>query len=206
MIRAWWLAMAVLVVTLGGCASPYTLVPASSIVVAHGTIRVDPGIAWNRMPPRRADIAWEENWTANGPALDAIGFIGALPDGEAIVRQRRGADRRVPVFRATMTPSDLVSMIETACRIRAGAAVFETLDVQPARLLGHAGIRFDFAYVGPDEIRRRGRVLAAVIDGRLYALTLDGAALHYFGAALVDFDRIAASARPGAAAPPHPRP
>lgn len=179
---------------LAACAPHYTLVPPAAVAVARGAMTVHPGIAWNRAPKGRYDTAWEENWTENGPALDSIGFIGGLPDGEAITRQRRRADRKVPVFRATMTPQDLVSMIESHYRIKAGATLFETRGIEPASVLGRPGLRFDFDYVGVDEVRRRGRAMIAVIDAKLYCLTLDGAALHYFGAALPEFDAIVSTA------------
>ncbi len=183
-----------LFLVLAACAPRYTLVPPATVAVAKKTMHVRPGIAWNRVPRGKHDIAWEENWTQNGVALDTIGFIGALPDGHAIVKQRRRADQKVPVFRATMSPQDLVAMIESHYRIRAGAAVFETRAVVPVRFLGSPGLRVDFAYVGADEVRRRGRAVLAVVDGAFYCVSLDGAALHYFESALPEFDAIARSA------------
>jgi hypothetical protein len=186
-----------LLLALAACAPHYTLVPPSTVAVAKNGMRVRPSIAWNRAPRGRYDIAWEENWTANGPGLDSIGFIAGLPDGEAIARQRRKTDRKVPVFRATMSPDDLVAMIESYYRIRAGAALFETRAVAPATFLGRAGLRFDFAYVGADEVKRRGRAVLAVIDGAFYCVSLDGADRHYFDAALPEFDAMARSATRG---------
>lgn len=187
-------ATVALLLMLAACAPRYTLVPPGSVAVARRSLHVHPGIAWNRLPKGKHDIAWEENWTQNGVALDTIGFIGALPDGRAIVRQRRKANQQVPAFRATMSPEDLVAMIESYYRIRAGAALFETRGVVPVRFLGRSGLQMDFAYVGADEVRRRGRAVLAVVDGRFYCLSLDGAALHYFDAALPEFDAIARTA------------
>ncbi len=184
----------VLLVLLGACAPRYALVPPGSVTVAKKSLRVHPGIAWNRIPKGKHDVAWEENWTQNGVSLDTLGFIGGLPDGRAIVRQRRKAEQKVPVFRATMSPEDLVAMIESFYRIRAGAVTFETRAVVPVRFLGRAGLQMDFAYLGADELRRRGRTVLAVVDGNFYCVSLDAAALHYFEAALPEFDAIARSA------------
>lgn len=180
---------------LGGCAAGYQLVEARPVAVAKGTITVAPSTAWNRMPRRPFDIAEEENWTANGPLLDSIGFIGGLADGKAIVKQRRKDQQQVPVFRASMSPQDLVSMVESFYRIRNDVTVFEPVKVEPARFLGSAGLRFDYAYVGADGLRRRGRAVMSVIDERLYLMALDAAQSHYFDAALPEFDRIAEAAR-----------
>ena len=42
-------------------------------------------------------------------------------------------------------------------------------------------------------MKRRGRSFLAVIDGQLYLMSLDGAASHYFDAALPDFEGMAGS-------------
>lgn len=180
---------------LAACAPTYTLVAAAPAAVARNTIKVTPTTAWNKAPRGSFDSAWEETWTANGALLDRITFIGGLPDGQAIAKQRPKADRQVPVFRATMSPQDLVAMIETYHRIRDGATVFETKAVEPVTFVGRPGLRFDYDYVGADEVRRRGRAILAVASGKLYLMALDGAAIHYFDTALVDFSAMAASAQ-----------
>lgn len=180
---------------LQGCVPSYTLVKPEPVKVAHGAMLVTPAIAWNKVPPGPYDIPNEENWTQNGPILDTIGFIGALTDGQAIAKQRPKDDRKVPVFHATMTPQDLVSMVESYYRIKAGATVFETVSVKPATFLGATGVRFNYNYVGADEVKRRGCSVFAVVDKKLYLMSLDAAALHYFDAALPAFDALTASAK-----------
>lgn len=187
------MALAALV-TAAGCAPKYTLVTTAPVVVAHNGIRVTPGMTWNKAPKSALDVAWEENWTQNGPLLDQITFIGGLPSGQAIVRQRRKDDRQVPVFRTTMTPQDLVSMIETYQRIRGGATVFETKSVTPITFVGKPGLAYDYAFVGADQVRRLGRSVVAIDGGKLYMMTLEGAALHYFDAARPAFDAMATAA------------
>lgn len=118
-----------------------------------------------------------------------------MPDGQAIAKQRRKDDRQVPVFRATMSPQDLVAMIESYYRVKAGAKVFEVKGVEPAMFIGRSGLRFDYSFVGADDIRRRGRTILAINGGKLYLMSLDGADIHYFEAAIGDFSTMAASAR-----------
>jgi len=45
-----------------------------------------------------------------------------------------------------------------------------------------------------DNVRRRGRSMIAVSGGKLYVMSLDGAALHYFDAELPEFEAMVASA------------
>ena len=86
-------------------------------------------------------------------------------------------------------------MIDTYHRIRDGATVFEPNGVEPVMFFGHPGLRFDYTYIGADEVKRRGQTVLAINSGRLYMMALDGAAIHYFDTALVDFSAMAASAR-----------
>lgn len=62
------------------------------------------------------------------------------------------------------------------------------------KFLGVAGVEFNYNYVGTDEVKRCGRSVLAIAGGKLYLMTLDGAALHYFDAALPEFERLAETA------------
>lgn len=188
----------VAVLALSACGPRYTLVPAAApMAVAKKSMTVRPGAAWNRAPRGKHDIAWEENWTRNGPLLDSLGFVGGLPNGQPLAKQRRKEDRKVPVFRADMSPQDLVSMLESYYRIKAGATVFAADTVAPATFLGAPGLRFDYAWIGADQVKRRGRAVMAIVAGKLYLATLDGASLYYFDAALPDFTAMTEGARLG---------
>lgn len=184
----------VVALLLVGCTPRFTLVNPQPVRVAKGTFTVRPSIAWNRAPPTPLDIPQEENWTQNGPQLDLITFIGGLKDGRAIAKQRTKDDRKVPVFRSNMTPQDLVSMVESYYRVKAQTTLFETTGVVPTSFLGRPGIEFSFNYVAPNEVKRKGRALISIIDGKLYFMSLDAAALHYFDAALPEFSRMCGNA------------
>jgi hypothetical protein len=179
---------------LSGCVPTYSLVRADkSVPVASGTMRVKPAIDWNKAPPGASSMLKAEVWTQNGPVLDAIVFLGGVKDGTAIVQQQKKEDRKVPVFQSSMTPQDLVAMVESYYRIRAGATIFETENLKPTTFLGTKGLDFTYHYVGSDEVKRRGRTVLAVVQQRLYLMTLDGAA-YYFAAAQPQFETLLASA------------
>lgn len=188
------LIVLVAALTLGGCVTGYTLVSPTPVAVAQGSMKVKPARAWNKAPKGAYDVPRQETWTQNGPLLDGVTFIGALESGQAMAKQKPKDDRKVPVFRADMNPQDLTSMIESYYRIKAGATIFDATGVKPITFLGKPGIQFDYNYVGADEVKRRGRAVLAVVDGKLYLMALEGAALHYFDAALPDFEALAASA------------
>ena len=162
--------------------------------VAGGRLIVTPSMEWNRIPRGRYDIPREENWTLNGPVLDGITFIAGVENDKRIVEQRRKDDRKVPNFRSDMTPQEIADMIESFYLIRGGSVEFEATAFQPRTFMGQPGFQIDYAHLGGDELRRQGRAVGAIINGRLYLILFDAARMHYFAAGLPEFERIVQSA------------
>jgi hypothetical protein len=156
---------------------------------------VTPTVRWNRQPRQLYDISREENWTLNGPLLDGLTFIGGLEHDKRIVVQRRKADRKVPNFRADMSPPEIAAMIESFYRIRGGATTFNMTNLSPRAFLGQPGFQFDYDYLGGDEVERRGRAVGAIINGRFYLALFAAAKMHYFDAGLPEYERIVQGAR-----------
>lgn len=182
-------------VALSGCAAKYELVPVAETSVARSTMIVAPSFAWNRVPRGPSDVRGEENWTANGPSLDLITFLGGIEDGRPIVKQRSRDQQQVPTFRANMTPQDLTSMLESFYRIRGQVSQFETNSVRPVTFVGVPGLRYEFEYVAGSGLRRQGVAVMAVLQDKLYLISLDAARSHYFQTALPEFDRLVETAR-----------
>ncbi len=174
----------------------YSLVRAEEVRVGDNSLAVTPPREWNRISARVfTDIRAVEDWTQNGPYLDGISFVTGLKDGKALVVQRSRDDRQVPKFRSNMTPFEIAAMLESFYRVRGGAVEFTTLSLAPRQFLGTDGFQFDFEHLDGDEVRRRGRAVGAVIEGRLYLVLFDAARSHYFPASLPDFEAVVASAR-----------
>lgn len=174
----------------------YSLVKAEEVRVGDNSLAVTPPREWNRVTARVfTDIRAVEDWTQNGPYLDGISFVTGLKDGKALVFQRSRDDRQVPKFRSNMTPFEIAAMLESFYRVRGGAVEFTTLSLAPRMFLGGNGFQFDFEHLDGDEVRRRGRAVGAIIDGRLYLILFDAARSHYFPALLPDFEAVVASAR-----------
>jgi hypothetical protein len=179
----------------GGGFGYYSLIRPGPETVARNTMLVAPTVPWNRQPRGFYDISREETWTLNGPLLDSLTFIGGLENGKRIVVQRRKADRKVPDFRADMSPPELAAMIESLYRIRAGATTFNMTNLAPRPFLGQPGFQFDYDYLGGDEVERRGRAVGAIINGRFYLALFDAARMHYLDAGVPEFERIVQSAQ-----------
>ena len=174
----------------------YSLVRAREVKVGNDQLAVTPPREWNRISARLfEDIAAVEDWTQNGPYLDGISFVTGLKDGKALVVQRRRDDRQVPKFRANMTAPEIAAMIESLFRVRGGAVDFRTTSLAPRTFLGVNGFQHDFEHLDSDEVRRRGRAVGAVVDGKLYLILYDAARSHYYNASLPDFEAVVNSAR-----------
>lgn len=174
----------------------YSLIQVHEIRVGDDSLAVTPPRQWNKISARLfTDIRDVEDWTQNGPYLDGISFVTGLKDGKALVYQRSRDDRQVPKFRANMTPPEIAAMVESLFRVRGGAIDFTTSSLTPRPFLGANGFQYDFEHLDSDEVRRKGRAVGAVLDGKLYLILYDAARSHYFNASLPDFEAIVASAR-----------
>lgn len=193
-------------VSLSACASSlgggsfgysgYSLVRVREVRVGNDSMAVTPPREWNKIAGSLfVDIHAVEDWTQNGPYLDGISFVTGLKDGKALVYQRRRDDRQVPKFRSNMTAPEIAAMIESLFRVRAGAVEFKTVALTPRPFMGTNGFQFDYEHLDSDEVRRKGRAVAAVINGRLYMILFDAARSHYYNALLPDFEALVNSAR-----------
>jgi hypothetical protein len=174
----------------------HTLVQVKETRVGNDSMAVTPPREWNKISSSLfVDIHAVEDWTQNGPYLDGISFVTGLKDGKALVYQRSRDDRQVPKFRSNMTPLEITAMIESLFRVRAGAVDFKTVALSPRAFMGYNGFQYDYEHLDGDEVRRKGRAVGAVIDGRLYLILFDAARSHYYGALLPDFEAVVNSAR-----------
>ena len=188
------IAMGAAVLALAGCMPGFTLVRAQDTFVGGNELIVTPGVAWNMLPTQRDQMDWEETWTRNGPLLETIAFVGGLPEGKTLRKQKKKSDRQVPLFRADMTPQDLVSMVEASYRTR-GVTVFDVESVEPVDFIGGKGLNVRFKYAPNNGISKKGSCVMRVVDRKLYVMKLEGVSSHYFDAAVPEFERMVASAR-----------
>jgi hypothetical protein len=157
---------------------------------------VTPPREWNKISASLfTDIRTVEDWTQNGPYLDGISFVTGLKNGKSLVYQRSRDDRQVPKFQSNMTPPEIASIIESLFRVRGGAVEFTTTSLAPRPFLGVSGFQYEFEHLDSDEVRRKGRAVGAVVDGKLYMILFDATRSHYYNALLPDFEVIVGSAR-----------
>ncbi|HTK59242.1 MAG TPA: hypothetical protein VL336_09700 [Sphingomicrobium sp.] len=174
----------------------YSLIRPKEVRVGDDSLAVTPPREWNKISARLfTDIRDVEDWTQNGPYLDGISFVTGLKDGKALVYQRSQDDRQVPKFRSNMTPPEIAAILESLFRVRGGAVEYKTTALAPRPFLGVSGFQYDYEHLDSDEVRRKGRAVGAVVDGKLYLILFDAARSHYYNALLPDFEAIVQSAR-----------
>jgi hypothetical protein len=188
----------ILVVTLAltvldACVPMYTLVKPGAKTVAANSFTVQPMSSWNAVPANMSQTKYEEVWTRNGPLLETVAFIGALPEGQAVIVQGKKEEKRVPLFRADMSPQDLASMVEASYRVR-GVTVFNTESVDPVDFLGGKGLHVRYTYAPNDGISKKGSAVLRVIDKKLYVMKLEGVSSHYYDVAVPEFELLVATA------------
>jgi hypothetical protein len=197
--------LAAMSVSLSGCAGVggegfgyggYSLIRPKEVRVGDNSMAVTPPREWNRISARLfTDIRDVEDWTQNGPYLDGISFVTGLKDGKALVYQRSQDDRQVPKFRSNMTPPEIAAILESLFRVRGGAIEYNVTALAPRPFLGVSGFQYDYEHLDSDEVRRKGRAVGAVVDGKLYLILFDAARSHYYNALLPDYEAIVQSAR-----------
>lgn len=185
---------AVAVLLLAAACAPFSLVPATSNDVAN--FRVDADITWSKVNQLRvqsdAPIAY---WTADGPNLNGILFIGGVKDGQTLIKKANDTDKNQAVYRSGMTATEIVEIWESAMSKLSDSTITKGGNIQPATFAGTTGFSFELQYVNKDEVDRSGLGYAAVKDGKLYLIFFAGTKLHHYPVRLASAKRIMESAR-----------
>lgn len=183
-----------LALATAGPALAYKLVPASKpIAVAKSTLTVRPDRDWNRQQVRVGRFA--ETWTLDGVPLNDLTFYGGIADNMTLFREVAKEERPLPCFSATMLAPDIVQLFEASYRVALSTSLMSIDSIEPAKFAGAEGFRFTYSFTVQEEnVRRKGEGRGAVIGGKLYLITFEAPAIHYFDRDVAAFRQIADSA------------
>lgn len=184
--------LAVVAVTLAGCAPQYALVPPQRTTVQNA-FSVVPGDPWNRWSFTFEKIGayqqiqaemWNgpvETWVADGYGLDRLIFIGGLANGASLIKPVADSKDPLPVFREDMTPSEVMEFLEATIARAGQTTLIETRNLRLTQFGGHPGFRFDLSYVRrDDEVDTDGTVVGAIRNKKLYLIFFSGTRLHHY--------------------------
>jgi hypothetical protein len=166
------------------------------VTVARSALTVAPAREWNRLGARPGRNS--ESWTLDGDTLNDLSFYGGIEDDKPLFRDADHAHRPLPHFSRRMLITDVPMLFESSYRIALQTPLMKVDGIAPATVAGHKGIRFTYGYSRfEEEVARKGEGYAAIVDGRLYMMTFEAPALHYFDAGIADARAVVASARLG---------
>ena len=184
---------------MAGPALAYKLVPAKApIAVAKSGLTIVPDKPWNRMTARPGRFA--ETWTLDGIALNDVTFYGGIADSTTLFREVDKADRPLPRFSKTMLAPDIAQLFEASYRVALATPLMSIDSIEPASFAGYDGFSFTYSFTTQgDEIKRKGEARGAIVGDRLYMMTFEAPAIHYYERDLAAFRQLADSARIAAA-------
>jgi len=185
--------LAVLLVLASPAIASNTLIVAGrSVAVVKSAMTVTPDREWNRIlsPP-----APNEVWTIDGQDLNELDFFGGIATNQSLFGEKmKRRSRPQPFFNATMLITDVPALLENSYRALININVMAIDQIEPVTFAGHQGIRFTYGYTPRDEVRRKGEAHAAIVDGKLYMITFEAPALHFFDAGIAAARAVVASA------------
>lgn len=190
-------AVLAMAVALSGCGS-YALVQPSHQVI-QGRLAVDTGMRWNKVTQKTPEstlfstTGQVEVWTADGENLDAIQFFAGVPDGAPLLTVT-DKTKSIGVFHSSMTPNDVMELVEATLSTAANTAITKSRDLRPATVAGVDGFRFEIDYAQHDDIDRVLSAAGTIHNGRLYLILFEGTSVYHYGRYLPEFERIVASA------------
>lgn len=153
--------------------------PGAAEKVADGAFNATSGKVWNRL--QQSEGKYQEVWTIDGHKLNRLAFYGGIPSGEPLLKERHKKKDPLPKVTETMLLPDVPGLLERTYRTQYGIPIFKLGKQEPAKLGGKPGIHFEYTYVSPDdEVERRGDAYAAIEAGKLFLVTYEAPALHYF--------------------------
>lgn len=175
----------------------YKLMPADQPqMVGKLGLTVTPPNAWNRLGAKIGRNA--ESWTLDGMSLNDLSFYAGIEEGRALFREVDKKNRPLPKFTASMLPTDIVAMFEGSYRVAAGTSLFEVGKIEPIVFAGKPGVRFGYSFVQQgEEVRRNGEGCGAIIGGKLYLITFEAPAIHYFDRDVARYRTLVGTARVG---------
>lgn len=171
------------------------LIPAGQrIKVAKSVLSVQPGIEWNKMGARPGRSS--ETWTLDGDGLNDLTFYGGVESGRPLFREVDKKNRPLPHVSSTMLLTDIPALLENSYRVALQTSAVQIETVEPVQFAGAKGVRFTYSFSSQNEtLRRRGEARAAMIGGKLYMITYEAPALHYYDRSYEAFRTVAESAR-----------
>lgn len=165
-----------------------------AVKVAKSTMIITPAENWNRSTYRASKKG--ETWSLDGPSLNEIYFAAAMVPGDTLYRDPNKKEKPLPLMRKNMQLSDVPEFFESSQRIAYNTSLYEITGVEPVKFLGQDGVRFTYQFaIEGNPLQYKGVVQAAFAGGKLYLISFDAPAIHFYDRDRAKAETVMASAK-----------
>lgn len=137
--------------------------------------KVTPTSSWNGLR-RESFGSVSERWTKDGLLLNGINFWHDIAEETALYKK---SEVEFAKFKSDMKATEILEFFVTS-KSQSGAEDVEAMNLRPASFGGADGFRFDVTFASTEGLKMRGKVLAAIIDGKLQLIEYWATDAHYF--------------------------
>ena len=163
------------------CVPTYSLVMPGTNSVADMQVQASSG--WNQAPAITTPTSRSasQTWTQDGPLLDRLVFIPAVPDGEPLLKVGKQS-AALPVFHKDMLPNELEELAESTFvkLFGEGNAAVSTSNLRPHNFGEHRGVMFDMNAAVTESPDYKGSVAAFIVNDLLYMMFYLAADPYYY--------------------------
>jgi hypothetical protein len=158
--------------------------------IAKSTLSATPASEWNRLS--RNDGPNTEVWTIDGDELDKVTFFGGILHGKPLLREVDRKNHPLPKVKVNMLLTDVPTLLESTYRVRGVHQI--SIDAQEPAMIGtHKAIRFTYSFARDDDVARKGEGIGTLVDKKLYLVTYEAPALHFFDKDVEKYRALAAT-------------
>lgn len=166
--------------------------PGPRAKIADSTFSAAPSSEWNKLSGREGKNV--EVWTVDGPALNKVTFFGGIDIGKPLLKETDKKNQPLPKVTPNMLITDIPALLETTYRSQFKANQISIDSQEPAIVGGHKGVKFTYSYARQDdEVQRKGEAIGTVKGNKLYLLTYEAPALHFFDKDVEKFRQLAST-------------
>ena len=165
--------------------------PGERAGIAKSRISATPDGEWNRLSLNSGKNV--EVWTLDGDSLNKVTFFGGIAAGQPLLRERGKKADPLPKVAGDMLVTDIPTLLETTYRSYYAVNQMSIDTQSPAKLDGHAGIRFTYSFTKNDEVRRKGEAIGAFVNGQLYLISYEAPEIYFFDKDSEKFRSLAAT-------------
>lgn len=166
--------------------------PGPRAKIADSSFSAAPGSEWNKLSAREGKNV--EIWTLDGPALNKVTFFGGIEVGKPLLRELSKKTQPLPKVTSNMLITDIPALLEATYRSQFKAHQISIDSQEPAVVGGQKGVRFTYSYARQDDdVQRKGEAVGAVKGNKLYLLTYEAPAIHFFDKDVEKFRQLAST-------------